>query len=62
MERDEIIAALRKVPGFAADADGLQIDPLGGLTNRVFRVHGPGDPVVLHLPGAGTEAYIDREV
>ncbi|MBA3325480.1 MAG: phosphotransferase family protein [Rhodobacteraceae bacterium] len=62
MERDEIIAALRKVPGFAADADGLQIDPLGGLTNRVFRVHGPGDPVVLRLPGAGTEAYIDREV
>ena len=32
------------------------ITRLGGLTNRVFRL---GD-AVLRLPGAGTEAYIDR--
>jgi thiamine kinase-like enzyme len=63
MERDEVAAALRRIPGFAADADGLDVEPLGGLTNRVFRVAVPGRaPVVLRLPGAGTEAYIDREV
>lgn len=40
------------------DLDGMTGAPerLGGLTNRVYRV---GD-AVLRLPGAGTEAYIDR--
>ncbi len=35
---------------------------LGGLTNRVYRVEAVGGPVVVRLPGAGTEAYIDRGV
>ncbi len=44
----EAIAATRGYTG--------PVERLGGLTNRVFRV---GDHV-LRLPGAGTEAYIDR--
>ena len=35
---------------------------LGGLTNLVFRVEGPGGVTCLRLPGAGTEEYIDRSV
>lgn len=62
MDRDEVVAALRAIPAFAATADDADVAPLGGLTNRVFRVAGAGAPFVLRLPGAGTETYIDRAV
>jgi thiamine kinase-like enzyme len=35
---------------------------LGGLTNLVYKVDLPDAPVVLRLPGKGTEAYIDRRI
>ena len=49
---------LRAIPQFAAWRDPV-ITRLGGLTNRVFKIEGEGT-VCLRLPGAGTEAYIDR--
>ena len=53
MEHDVagVLAGLPPLPGLSGVPERL-----GGLTNRVYRV---GD-AVLRLPGAGTEAYIDR--
>jgi thiamine kinase-like enzyme len=60
-EEDDALAALRAVPGYEVAGDGGVVR-LGGLTNRVYRVETTRGPVVLRLPGAGTEAYIDRRV
>ncbi len=38
------------------------IERLGGLTNLVYRIDGPGGPYCLRVPGKGTEEYIDRNV
>ena len=51
-------AALSGIPQFSGWREP-QITRLGGLTNRVFRIDGP-ESICLRLPGAGTEAYIDR--
>ena len=48
-------AALAKIPALAG-YDG-PLERMGGLTNMVYRA---GD-LVLRLPGAGTEEYIDRK-
>ncbi|HKA99582.1 MAG TPA: choline kinase family protein [Methyloceanibacter sp.] len=45
-----------------AEAEGVEIERLGGLTNRVFMVRGPRGRHVLRIPGKGTEAYINRRV
>ena len=45
-----------------AEAEGVEIERLGGLTNRVFMVSGPRGRHVLRIPGKGTEAYINRRV
>ena len=58
----DALAALRRIPGHEAAPDDTEIARLGGLTNRVYRVETAAGPVVLRLPGAGTEAYIDRTV
>lgn len=59
----QVVAVLGQVPGF----EGLtlpeaRITRLGGLTNLVHRVEARGQSVILRIPGAGTEAYIDRAV
>lgn len=56
---DEAVAAMRTIPGAGEIGAATR---LGGLTNRVYRVETGGDPLVLRIPGEGTEAYIDREV
>ncbi len=56
---EEAMAAMRTVPGFG---EARAAERLGGLTNRVYRVETAGGPLVLRIPGEGTEAYIDREV
>lgn len=61
-DREEVVAALHGIPAFAAQADAVEVEPLGGLTNRVYRVTGGAASLVLRLPGAGTETYIDRAV
>ena len=58
-----VLDALRKVAGFEnVSADACQIQRLGGLTNLVYRVATGGKSVIVRIPGAGTEAYIDRAV
>ena len=56
---DEVREAMRTIPGFGAVEE---VERLGGLTNRVYRVRAGGEALVLRIPGEGTEAYIDREV
>ncbi|HUG60739.1 MAG TPA: choline/ethanolamine kinase family protein [Methylomirabilota bacterium] len=57
----DAIAALGRLPPYAGrDLSAVGASRLGGLTNRVFRIDLPEGAVCLRLPGAGTEAYIDR--
>jgi thiamine kinase-like enzyme len=57
----EALRALRGIPGYADVPGTATVERLGGLTNRVYLVRA-GEPLVLRIPGAGTEDYIDREV
>lgn len=58
---DQVIAALHKVSGFdGAEADS--ITRLGGMTNLVHRVDSGAGSVIVRIPGAGTEEYIDRAI
>jgi thiamine kinase-like enzyme len=60
-DADDVRATLQRLPPLAGiDAGTTRIERLGGLTNRVFLLDGPQGAVCLRLPGAGTEAYIDR--
>ena len=45
-----------------AETAGVDIQRLGGLTNRVFMVSGPRGRHILRIPGNGTETYINRRV
>ena len=47
---------------YKLETEGVEIERLGGLTNRVFMVSGPRGQHVLRIPGTGTEAYINRRV
>ena len=62
MMHDEVLAAMRRIPGYRDTTRLDEATRLGGLTNRVYRVRAGAGPVVLRIPGEGTEAYIDREV
>jgi thiamine kinase-like enzyme len=53
---------LRAIPRFANAPRDAPVTRLGGLTNLVYKVDLPDGPVVLRLPGKGTEAYIDRKI
>jgi thiamine kinase-like enzyme len=53
-------AALRQIPLTRDAADAASITRLGGLTNLVFAATTHAGDFCLRLPGAGTEAYIDR--
>ncbi len=60
-ERDEIARVLGGIPNFARrPIDGLEIERIGGLTNRNYRITTGPESYVLRLAGAGTAAYIDR--
>ena len=61
-DRLEPLAVLRQLPDWANCPADAPVTRLGGLTNRVFRIDLPDGPVVVRLPGKGTEAYIDREI
>lgn len=59
----EVVAGLRQVPGFGDVAEQeCRITRLGGLTNLVHRVDIRGQSLIVRIPGAGTEDYIDRAV
>lgn len=61
-EGKAVMEALRQAPGFEAVERAEVIERLGGLTNLVYRVDAGGRSVIVRIPGAGTEAYIDRAV
>ncbi|MCA8883788.1 MAG: phosphotransferase, partial [Rhodobacteraceae bacterium] len=60
---DAVLAVLRRAPGFAdLRGEDCQMTRLGGLTNLVHLVDTGAQRVIVRIPGAGTEAYIDRAV
>ena len=46
----------------AVQSGEVTLTRLGGLTNQNWKVEHGGEAFVLRIAGAGTEAYIDREV
>jgi thiamine kinase-like enzyme len=59
----QLTGAIEQIPLLSAvDKSALTIERMGGLTNLVFHITGPGQDCVLRIPGPGTEAYIDRTV
>lgn len=58
----QVMAALRKAPGFEDVGAAESVTRLGGLTNLVHRVDLEEKSVIVRIPGQGTEAYIDRAV
>lgn len=58
----KVLAALARAPGFEGVGQADRIERLGGLTNLVHRVDVAGRSVIVRIPGAGTEEYIDRGV
>ncbi|MBA5777905.1 phosphotransferase family protein [Stappia sp. F7233] len=59
-ENGEIAAALRTVPGLVVPGH-WRATRLSGLSNRVYRVDGPGLGVVVRLPRAETAGLVDRK-
>lgn len=63
MSEEEARAGLARIPLLAGyDPASAQLTRLGGLTNLVYKVELGGEAFCLRVPGAGTEAYIDRRV
>ena len=61
--KQAILAALRNLQAYRdLSGDHFSATRLGGLTNMVYRVEIAGEKLIVRLPGAGTEAYIDRHV
>jgi thiamine kinase-like enzyme len=59
----KVLDVLRNLKGFADVAPGeIHLTRLGGLTNLVHLVELRGEKIVVRIPGAGTESYINREV
>ncbi len=58
-----ILDALRNVPRLSDLSVGdYQATRLGGLTNLVYRIELAGEKLIVRIPGAGTNEYIDRAV
>lgn len=56
-------AALGNWPDFRNESLKAElVTRLGGLTNLVYRVDLDPSPVIVRIPGKGTESYIDRKV
>jgi thiamine kinase-like enzyme len=61
-ERDEIARVLAAIPAFAGTTmDRPEVERIGGLTNRNYKITIGPKSYVLRLAGAGTSEYIDRE-
>jgi len=55
--------ALQNLPRFAGTSpDSYKRTRLGGLTNLVYRVETDDETLIVRIPGAGTDAYIDRKI
>lgn len=54
---------LSQIPEFdTLDAQALDVQRLGGLTNKVYRISDGAKTWLLRVPGEGTDEYIDRNV
>lgn len=63
MTDQAILDAVQNAPGFdGVTAAEVTSARQGGLTNLVYLVEGRGQQVIVRIPGAGTDAYIDRAV
>jgi thiamine kinase-like enzyme len=61
-ERDEIARVLADIPAFVGTTmDRPEIERIGGLTNRNYKITAGPESYVLRLAGAGTSEYIDRK-
>ncbi len=61
-EKDELIRTLAALPAFVGTSlDRPDIERIGGLTNRNYKVSVGAETYVLRLAGAGTGEYIDRK-
>jgi thiamine kinase-like enzyme len=60
MSEEQAHAALTRIPRLADRAAQARLTRLGGLTNLVFKVELGSESYCLRIPGAGTEAYINR--
>lgn len=49
------------ISGGSVRPDDVAIEPLGGMTNRNYRVTVSGSRYVVRIPGEGTEEYVDRK-
>jgi len=59
----EIREAWSQIPQLRdLDADNVEVERLGGLTNLVYRLDLGDQRLILRIPGQGTEDYIDRAV
>ena len=62
-EKDELATTLARIPQFVGTSlDRPQIERIGGLTNRNYKVTVGRESYVLRLAGAGTGDYIDRRL
>jgi thiamine kinase-like enzyme len=62
-EKDELRATLAAIPQFVGTSlDRPEIERIGGLTNRNYKVTIGRESYVLRLAGAGTADYIDRKL
>jgi thiamine kinase-like enzyme len=60
-EKDELVRALAGIPQFAGTSlDRPEIERIGGLTNRNYKITVGAECYVLRLAGAGTGEYINR--
>lgn len=58
-----ILAALKNLPRFSnLTPDAFTATRLGGLTNLVYRIETLDEKIIVRIPGAGTDDYIDRRV
>jgi thiamine kinase-like enzyme len=61
-EKDELVRTLSGIPQFVGTSlDRPEIERIGGMTNRNYKVTVGEESYVLRLAGAGTSEYIDRE-
>lgn len=60
LDRANLSEVLSQIFGVDVSPEEVQIAPIGGMSNKNFKVTYHGKDYVLRLPGAGSEAMVDR--
>src|SRR5215813_859892 len=59
--RQEVMEALALIPQMKTlKSESIEIERLGGLTNKNYRLDTPLGRYILRIPGSGTSEYINR--